>query len=53
MTAPSFEWDKRKEAENQGKHGVPFAVAQYASADPQRVMAEDTTHSSVKASRYF
>lgn len=48
----SFEWDERKDAENQAKHGVPFALAQYAFADPQRVIAEDTRHSS-KEQRYF
>lgn len=45
MTKPSFEWDVRKDADNQAKHGVPFALAQYAFADPKRVIAEDTAHS--------
>ncbi len=49
---PSFEWDHRKDAENQKKHGVPFALAQYAFADPQRIIAEDTRHSA-KEQRYF
>jgi len=31
---PTFEWDHRKNQENQKKHGVPFALAQYAFADP-------------------
>lgn len=52
MAKPSFEWDDRKDAENQTKHGVPFALAQHAFADPQRVIAEDTQHSS-KEQRYF
>jgi len=39
MAAPSFEWDSRKDAENQGKHGVRFALAQHAFADPKRVIA--------------
>lgn len=39
-----FEWDARKDVANQLKHGVAFAVAQYAFADPRRVIAEDTLH---------
>lgn len=35
-----------------GEHGVPFALAQYAFADPQRVIAEDASHS-IKEPRYF
>jgi len=49
----SFEWDARKDAENQSKHGVPFLLAQHAFADPHRVIAEDTRHSSAKEQRYF
>lgn len=45
MTTPSFEWDERKDSDNQVKHGVPFVQAQYAFADPQRVIAQDTAHS--------
>lgn len=52
MASPSFEWDERKDAENQAKHGIPFALAQYAFADPKRVIAEDTAHSA-KEKRYF
>lgn len=52
MAKPSFEWDEHKDAENQSKHGVPFALAQYAFADPQRIIAEDTAHSG-KEQRYF
>jgi uncharacterized DUF497 family protein len=52
MDRPSFEWDQRKDAENQAKHGIPFALAQYAFADPKRVIAEDTTHSA-KEEWYF
>lgn len=39
-----FEWDARKDVANQLKHGVAFAVAQFAFADPCRVIAEDTLH---------
>jgi uncharacterized DUF497 family protein len=52
MGKSSFEWDERKDAKNQTKHGVPFALAQYAFADPKRVIAEDTAHSSGEK-RYF
>ena len=40
-----FEWDENKNQENIDKHGVPFELAQYAFADPKRVIAEDITHS--------
>ena len=40
-----FEWDPAKDLENQRRHGVPFATAQFAFADPQRVIAEDLSHS--------
>ncbi len=40
-----FEWDEDKDKENQTKHGVPFALAQHAFFDPNRVIAEYTTHS--------
>ena len=41
-----FEWDTKKDKENQDKHGVAFGVAQLAFADPKRVIAEDLSHSS-------
>jgi len=47
-----FEWDPEKAQENQQKHGVAFAQAQYAFADPHRVIAEDLSHSSEER-RYF
>jgi uncharacterized protein len=52
MAKPSLEWDASKDAENQAKHGIPFAMAQYAFADARRVIAEDTAHST-KEKRYF
>jgi len=45
MTQTRFEWDERKDAENLSKHGIPFSLAQYAFADPRRVIAEDLAHS--------
>ncbi|MGI5925225.1 MAG: BrnT family toxin [Lentisphaerae bacterium] len=47
-----FEWDSKKDAANQNKHGVPFALAQYAFADPHRVILEDLDHSHDEK-RYF
>lgn len=40
-----FEWDENKNRENQQKHGVSFETAQYAFANPKRVIVEDTSHS--------
>ena len=45
MRKVRFEWDKNKDKENQAKHGVAFEVAQYAFADPNRIIAEDLSHS--------
>ena len=41
MAKARFEWDPAKDRLNQLKHGVGFAVAQFAFADPQRVIAEE------------
>ena len=43
-----FEWDLKKDIENQVKHGVPFELAQYAFSDPDRVIAQDLEHSSAE-----
>ena len=40
-----FEWDVEKDRENQRKHGIAFEIAQYAFADPNRIIAEDLDHS--------
>ena len=52
MGTASFEWDVEKDLENQAKHGVSFAQAQYAFADPYRVIAEDLSHSQAEQ-RYY
>jgi len=52
MKKARFEWDPEKDEENQEKHGVSFALAQYAFADPERVIAEDIAHSKTEK-RYF
>ena len=45
MAKTRFDWDLDKDAENQRKHGASFSRAQYAFADPQRVIAKDDAHS--------
>ncbi len=52
MTEFGFEWDSLKDEENRSKHGVGFDLAQFAFADPSRVIAEDVTHSDHEK-RYF
>jgi uncharacterized protein len=51
MTA-RFDWDPAKDRENQLKHGVEFAEAQLAFADPRLVIAEDLAHSEAQP-RFF
>jgi uncharacterized DUF497 family protein len=46
MEGTRFDWDVKKDKENQRKHGIPFVVAQRAFLDPHRVIAEDVSHSS-------
>ncbi len=45
MSKESFEWDTEKDLLNQAKHGISFTEAQYAFVDPDRVIAEDLSHS--------
>ncbi len=45
MAEMKFEWDTKKDQENRKKHGIVFQTAQYAFADPKRVIAEDLSHS--------
>ena len=52
MDRVHFEWDEEKDKQNQDKHGVPFTLAQYAFADPNRVIAEDVSHSQSER-RYY
>lgn len=44
MAKPNFEWNQAKDAVNRLKHGLSFAEAQYAFADPNRVIARDLAH---------
>lgn len=52
MEKTSFEWDVGKDLENQRKHQVAFAEAQYAFADERRVIAQDSGHSQQEARFY-
>ena len=52
MLKAYFDWDSSKDLENQEKHGVSFSDAQYAFADPRRVIAEDLSHSESEK-RYY
>ena len=47
-----FEWDSAKDLANQDKHGVSFSEAQYAFADPNRVIARDLAHSQAEERFY-
>ena len=53
MAKARFEWEPEKDRTNQRKHGVSFARAQFAFADPKRVIAEDLSHSSKEKRRYY
>jgi len=46
MEGVLFDWDEKKDRENQSKHGVSFAGAQRAFLDTHRVIAENVNHSS-------
>ena len=45
MSKGSFEWDDAKDLANQAKHGLSFSEAQFAFADPDRIIARDLGHS--------
>lgn len=49
----SFDWDPSKDLLNQLKHRVSFFEAQFAFADPRRVIAEDLSHSRTEERRYY
>jgi len=52
MQKTYFEWDEKKERENDKKHGVTFYEAQQAFLDANRIIAEDLEHSQDE-NRYF
>jgi uncharacterized DUF497 family protein len=43
-----FEWDPRKDAANQRKHGVSFAEAESVFADEHGLLLDDPDHSTVE-----
>ena len=47
-----FEWDDEKDRFNQEKHGVSFALAQFAFLDENRVILEDLEHGDAEK-RYY
>lgn len=49
----NFEWDEKKNSENQAKHGVSFEQAQYVFADPNLIVLKDLRHSTHEETRYF
>ena len=52
MAKARFEWDPKKDDENQKRHGVSLGKAQMAFADPNRVIAEDLSHRSSEKRHY-
>ena len=52
MPKTTVAWNPKKDRENQKKHGISFASAQFAFTDPHRVIAEDLSHSSSEK-RYY
>ncbi len=52
MDRVQFEWDEKKNRQNQEKHGVSFGLAQYVFADPHRIIAEDVSHSQTEKRNY-
>ena len=45
MAAPRFEWDPRKDAENQRKHRIAFEEAKSVFADEYALLLDDPDHS--------
>ena len=52
MGGTRFDWDRTKDIVNQQRHGIGFSEAQFAFADPQRVIVVDRSHSDNEA-RFF
>lgn len=52
MMRSNFEWDEKKDKENQLKHSVSFYEAQQAFLDPNRLIAKDLDHS-IDEVRYY
>ena len=52
MDALRFEWDDDKNLANLVKHQISFFEAQFAFADPHRVIARDLSHSKAEERFY-
>jgi uncharacterized DUF497 family protein len=52
MIKGRFEWDDAKDRANQKKHRLSFSEAQFAFADPNRVIARDLEHSKTEERFY-
>ena len=48
MAAPRFEWDPRKDAENQRKHRIAFDEAKTVFADEYAILLDDPDHSAAE-----
>ena len=48
MAAPRFEWDHRKDADNQRKHRISFHEAQTVFADEYARLLDDPDHSAAE-----
>ena len=47
-----FEWDEKKAASNEAKHGVSFEEAATAFFDPAGIDGEDLVHSIIEERRF-
>ncbi|HSE60474.1 MAG TPA: BrnT family toxin [Nitrospiraceae bacterium] len=47
-----FEWDSKKAALNEAKHGISFMEASTAFFDPAGIDGEDVEHSTTEARRF-
>ena len=52
MDKTQFEWDPDKNRQNLAKHGIAFEYAQYAFADPKRLILIDLEHSGTEQRFY-
>ena len=52
MSKGRFELDDAKDRANQKKHGLSFSEAQFAFANPNRVIARDLEHSETEERFY-
>jgi uncharacterized protein len=48
MAAPRFEWDPRKDGENQRKHRISFEEAKTVFADEYALVLDDPDHSAAE-----